>query len=129
MDRAALEDDIDCWPLSLQRLARLVGPSATLALVAHFGGTEKNYIPKVLPDDHKFYVCLSPEQMLKLMNEFAGKNLEIPRLYRRGFIKQRILDAKGNNNQTIAREVGCSARYVRKVRNGLPAPLPLFPDD
>ena len=109
-------EDIRSWPVGLRRLAEVIGPAAAVRLAEAFGGTEDIYIPIMANPSHSFTDIIGLDRLEALCAEFGGRKIEIPRGTFRDLKKTRIMDADGTN-RTVALTLGCSQRYVRKVRS------------
>lgn len=111
-------DDTRSWPIGLRRLAEVVGPAAAVKLAEAFGGEEDWYIPKTATVDHPFVGVIGLDRMEALSTAMGGTTIEIPRGVFRDLKKARILEATGTNRE-IARGVGATQRYVRRIRNSI----------
>lgn len=107
----------DHLPGLLGELARRGHGGEALKLAAAWGGT-KRYIPSNPTADSEICKIISLEAARVLAETHGGKDNDIPRAAGLGNVKAalRRLDAVGTTD--AARAVGCTARYVRMVRNG-----------
>lgn len=110
--------DTRSWPVGLRRLAEIVGPAAAVNLAESFGGIERVYIPKTARIDHPFVAVIGLDRMEALCQAFGGKHIDIPRGVYRDLKKAQIIEADGSHRQ-VALRLGCTQRYVRRVRSDL----------
>ncbi|HAS88138.1 MAG TPA: RNA helicase [Desulfovibrio sp.] len=112
----------------LQELADTIGDEAALILAEEFGGVGE-YIPKVATKKHKFAKFLGMERMGILCSTYGGVYMTIPRGVNLDPLKPQIKEMLGKQSgRSIARELGCSERYVRKIANETPkAQRPMLP--
>ncbi|MFP3944398.1 MAG: hypothetical protein ACLFWF_10920 [Alphaproteobacteria bacterium] len=113
------DDDISQWPMTLQRLAEILGTGPALALAGTFGGLEKVYVPRIASPDCQLARVIGVDGLRKLIEaepSYGGRFLYIPAGKYRRLAKARILAAKGSSAE-IARRLGVSQRYVKQVRN------------
>ena len=109
--------DTSTWPSTLKYLASIIGAEATDRLAERFGGTQDVYIPAKPDASHPFVAVIGLDNMLKLSAVLAEREIYIPRGTFRDLKKKRILNAAPGTAKEIALEVGCTMRYVKKVRN------------
>ena len=114
-------EDIRPWPIGLRRIAAVIGAKEALRLVEAFGGTEDHHIPKKASPDHPFARVIEYEDLQKLCNTLGPCRLEIPRGTNLKPKKLQILEADGPSRE-VARKLGVSQRYVRKVRQEFSIP-------
>jgi hypothetical protein len=107
--------DVRGWPPLLAEIAALASPEAALRLVERFGGVAC-YFPKRPRPGHVLVDAIGLEAAKILAERFGGTSPEIPVLATRHRLKQAIVEAEGGTAE-IARDLGCSARYVRMIRN------------
>lgn len=110
--------DTRSWPVGLRRLAEIIGPAAAVKLAESFGGEEDWYIPKTATIGHPFVSVIGLDRLEALSASMGGTTIEIPRGVFRDLKKARILEATGTNRE-IARGVGATQRYVRRIRNSI----------
>lgn len=103
------------WPPLLAEIAALTSPEVALRLVARFGGVTC-YFPKRPKPGHVLVGVIGLDAARMLAGRFGGTSPEIPVLTTRHQLKQAIVEAEGGTAE-IARDLGCSARYVRMIRN------------
>lgn len=117
--------------VSLTELADLIGTGLALELCARWGGV-RHYIPQHPQADHAFLAFLGPERFARLMREFGGQRIILPRgphATKRYLAEQLI--AAGCSNNVVAARCGCTLRYVEQVRSAMrgaaeASELPLF---
>ncbi|WP_142851002.1 hypothetical protein, partial [Telmatospirillum sp. J64-1] len=107
-------DDTTTWPVGLQRLAEIVGAKAALQLADTIGGV-RTPIPKKMNSDHPLAKLIGREEFAKLVYVYGGDTIEIPKGSFKRLLKAEILNAKGST-RSIALRVGCTQRYVKKLR-------------
>lgn len=108
-------ENIRPWPIGVRRIAAVIGAKEALRLVEVFGGTEDHHIPKNASPDHPFARVIEYKDLQKLCNALGPCRLEIPRGIHLKPKKLQILEAGGSSRE-VARKLGVSQRYVRKVR-------------
>ena len=115
---------------TLRQIADLIGPKATLALCRNLGGLTY-YIPKTAKDNHPFAAVVGKDALDKLCQSYGGERLDLPRgenAYKRAMVAG-LLKQGGLSVREIAKQVGCTERFVSMVRNErgkAMKPLPLF---
>lgn len=109
------------WPGVLPALVRLIGARATLRLVARFGGQDRFMIPSSVTTRHAWRDLLAPDEWRKVVKEFRGERLSLPRgafvINRKALIID--LRQKGVPHREIALRAGVTERYVRIVLRGV----------
>lgn len=89
-----------------------------LKLAQAWGGT-KRYIPAKVTADSEICRIISPEAAQVLAEAFGGRHHDIPLAAGVGDKKAALRRIAAEEGSTAAaRAVGCTARYVRMVRNG-----------
>lgn len=119
IDDESSGEDISQWPLTLQRLAEILGAQAALALAGTFGGLEKVYVPRVASPDCQLARIIGADGVRKLIDaepSYGGKFIYMPSGRFRRLAKAQILALKGTSKE-IAQRLGVSQRYVKQVRN------------
>lgn len=111
--------DMRGWPASLVEVAEVIGPEAALLLVHHFAGTEL-YVPATPPADHPIHV-IGAEAMAALCERYAGDCIQVPTLYAARSKKAMMAALKGSN-RAVARQLGITERWARKVRREVSQP-------
>lgn len=106
------------WPIGLQRLAVIIGPKAALQLAEHFGGVQDQYIPRRARLDHPFTALIGLDRMEHLCEALGGERIDIPKGTYAKLKKAEIIGQRGSA-RSIALRVGCSMRYVKKIRSDL----------
>ncbi|BAE50559.1 hypothetical protein [Paramagnetospirillum magneticum] len=107
----------DHLPGLLGELARRGHGGEALKLAAAWGGT-KRYIPANPNPDNEICKVISLEAALVLAEQYGGKDNDIPRAAGLGSVKAALRRLDPGGTTDAARAVGCTARYVRMVRNG-----------
>ena len=110
-----LEDEIRTWPRGLADIARLIGAKEAMVLGDAVGGVP-TYIPKHPDALHQLTRHISLDALKKLAKAYGGQTIVIPRGVHANLKKVAILDATGSR-KTVALQLKCSERYVRKVAN------------
>lgn len=100
-------------------MAELIGPAATLRLIAAFGGGDL-YVPMTMPDDHPIVQAIGLSAGQKLAEFYGRERLDLP-------VGNQALAAAGRqpvlaqvaagklSRQQAARQLGTSTRYVRQL--------------
>jgi len=110
--------DEKSWPIGLQRLASIIGPKAALQIAESFGGVQDQYIPKHARVDHPFAALIGLDRMELLCDALGGERIDIPKgTYAR--LKKAEIIGQSGSARTVALRVGCSMRYVKKIRSDL----------
>lgn len=113
-------------PASLLDLAETLGIGVALRLMQQYGGTEVTFPQR----PNKDLVALLGQETAEAVCHFlSGAEIYVPHgraNRRRGDVQD--LEAKGRSRAEIARALGISQRHVRRLANGPPGPMPLFPD-
>lgn len=124
---------------TLDDLAEVIGFTATLHLLALFGGT-RIYIPETLPADHFLVRALGQHVAQTLSDHYAREQLEIPHAESFALLQRTrhvaALIRSGLDTVAIATLVGISNRQLNRYREnaktlgllceptpGSPAPL------
>lgn len=115
-------NDLCGWTASAAIVARTIGLQAAVTLIREYGGT-KIYFPNKFMANSKVSKLIGEEATRKLYMQF-GCELELPNnaflRTRKGRIIELATDGKATQAQ-IAREVGCTTRYVRMVLRDISA--------
>lgn len=102
-----------------EELGAVIGTSATLRLIAVFGGSSL-YIPAGTSDDHVIAHVIGSTAFSHLVQAFGGDVLPIPLgdefSYLRKVRRTVELQAAGETVAAIAKKFGCSERQVRNYR-------------
>jgi hypothetical protein len=103
----------------LDEIAQVVGVPAALRLAEALGGQEKCYVPHTPHAAHPWRAILGAEAWAALCAEFGGGHIDIPRNALARSVKARIgtLKRRGLSHRAIARELGCTERWVRMTLN------------
>lgn len=104
-------------PGMLGELERRGFGGEALKLAAAWGGT-KRYIPARPTADSEICKVISLEAALVLAETHGNRHNDIPLAAGLGSKKAALRRVEAAGNTDAARAVGCSARYVRMVRNG-----------
>ncbi|MFW5499609.1 MULTISPECIES: RNA helicase [unclassified Maridesulfovibrio] len=108
------------WPPLLQELADTIGREPALVLAEELGGVSE-YIPQTAKPSHKLAKLLGMERMGILCETYGGMWMTIPRGVNLDPKKPQIQKMLGQKSgRDIARELGVSERYVRRVANEAP---------
>lgn len=111
-------------PPLIAMLAERVGEGAALSLMHHFGGQEIK-VP-LRPRPGQALVDLCGMKLARALAEMrGGENLAIPNGQALRSKRRAIQSAKGSVSEVV-RQTGATSRWVRKVKNTEPQPLPLF---
>lgn len=112
----------DTWSHLPRQLAEVIGVDGTLALVECFGGLEY-YVPRHASETHELARILGQERFARLAGRFGGERIAIPRDPVAGSSKGEImtLGEQGLGDRAIARQVGVTQRYVRRVLESVPS--------
>lgn len=109
-----MSEDLSGLPPFLAEFARKAGLKAALQLVSAKGGV-KIKLPKTLADEHWLIPILGREAAQHLVDLRPGEEVDVPLAAALKSKKQAILRSSLGTNDT-ARQLGCTARYVRMVR-------------
>ncbi|TCT37445.1 helix-turn-helix domain-containing protein [Martelella mediterranea] len=126
----SLPDHRDNLPGSIEEIGEAIGMRLALKIVAVFGGREIKF-PGNPSDNHPVIVALGKEDGYKVCNYMAGGTLSVPHCRPRRNAKAEIqrLEAEGLTRGEIARRLGITQRWVRKMANDPPPDHPdLFSD-
>lgn len=109
--------NVRSWPIGLHRLAEVIGPASTVRLAEVYGGI-RIYVRATPTVKDPIVQVIGIDKARLLAAEYGGRNLEIPRGAHKDLKKARIIDATGPS-RSVAQELGCTHRYVNKVRADL----------
>jgi Mor family transcriptional regulator len=113
-------DDYSFLPAIIQELEQLIGLPAALQLVENFPGV-KVYVPKGdLPDDHRLCEIVGIANAAKLVQEYAGELLDIPRCLvimrtKRNTDLRKKYDAGTHSARDLALEYSLTERHVWNI--------------
>lgn len=119
-DKLTIYIDQKILPGIIQDIAALIGLAGALDLVDHHKGTLM-WIPVEFKPDHVLVKIVGPEAALKLINEYGGERLEIPkcenaiRAVRDGEIK-----SSDKSQANLAREYNLTVRQIRNIQKNMP---------
>lgn len=120
------EDDIQLYRGSqFKAIVRVVGDEAAAILCRHFAGRDDLRIPKGLrnppsPLHLELVELIGKEAARRLMAEFGALKLSFPTRVDRPYVKAKIMALLTDTPlapKQIARQLGITERYVRKVRS------------
>lgn len=103
------------WPPLLAQIADVTSPATALKLVMAFGGVSCVF-PKEPAEGHAVVDVIGLDAARALAPHLSGRSIEIPVLASRRQLKRAIVRAEGRTSD-IARDLGCTSRYVRMIRN------------
>ncbi|WP_170294805.1 hypothetical protein [Roseospira navarrensis] len=103
----------------LEEIAQVVGVPAALRLAQVVGGQEKCYVPHAPHEAHPWRAILGADAWGALCREYGGGHIDVPRNALARSVKARIgaLKRRGLSHRAIARELGCTERWVRMTLN------------
>lgn len=111
-------------PPLIAEIADIVGEEKALGLIVAFGGQEIR-IP-LRPRKGQVLVERVGMDVARALSAMrGGEKVPIPNGAALRSKRRAVLAAKGSVSQ-IVRQTGATARWVRKVKNAEPQPLPLF---
>jgi hypothetical protein len=105
----------------LYAIDHAIGREAVNRLIACFGGARFD-IP-IRAEGHRFVAVIGLAAMATLCARFRKTTIELPLHERKRSLKANILDAIADDpaiaSARLARQHGCTARYVRQLRREL----------
>jgi hypothetical protein len=104
------------WPPLLVAIAEVTSPEVALRLVGSRGGVSV-YFPKAPKAGDQLTEIVGLDAATALGRMYGGCSIEIPVLASRRALKSSVASAVGGTAD-VARQHGCTARYVRMVRAG-----------
>jgi hypothetical protein len=121
--------ELQDWPPTMRSIAQAIGVEGALLMVQELGGLEY-YIPRTAPEHHPLVQLLGAVRFAVLAGRHGGSRVAVPRDVGSNLAKGRIftLAEQGLDQRSIARRVGVTQRYVRRVLESVPQrPLPSDP--
>ena len=109
-------------PPAIREIAETIGLRLTLRIVQEFGGRDIKF--PVRPDDaHHVIVALGKEDGYEICKYMGGQALSVPlcKVPRNWRAEIARLEAAGLSRGEIARRLGITQRWVRKVANAPPS--------
>lgn len=119
---ADIPDDVEpcsAWTESMLEMAEWIGATATLRLIAAFGGIEL-YVPVEITDDHPIAEAIGIDAARRLVAIYGRERLDLPAgnpaiaTARRQHVLAQVT-AGTLSKQKAARMLGTSTRYVRQL--------------
>jgi hypothetical protein len=115
---STVDNDLHLLPSTMQMLAKSIGLPAVMALVKTHGGLAPLYVPIKVTPDHYLVRLVGIEAFTKLVAEYGGDTIEIPKceramletLYQQ--IKRESLD---DSHEKLAGRYGYSLRHIRNI--------------
>ncbi|MCW5711282.1 helix-turn-helix domain-containing protein [Shinella sp.] len=103
-------------PRSIREIAETIGVRLALKLVQEFGGLEIRF-PAQPDDQHPVIRALGKEDGYAICKYMDGSKLSVPHCRPPRSARAEILrmEAEGLSNAEIARRIGITQRWVRKV--------------
>lgn len=123
------QSELRDWPPAMRSVAQTIGVEGALLIVQHLGGLEY-YVPKSATEAHPLVQLLGMQRFVALAGRHGGSRIIVPRDLGTNVAKGRILTLaeQGLDQRTIARRVGVTQRYVRRVLELAPKrPVPSDP--
>lgn len=108
--------DLSLFPGMLGLLARAGHADEAIKLAAAWGGS-KRYIPDAPTPTSNITMVIGLKGALVLAESYGGQPHDIPLLSGLGGKKRALRQLDHLDTTEAARAVGCTARYVRMVRN------------
>lgn len=113
--------DESVLPASIREMAETIGLRLALRVVQEFGGRDVDF-PARPHDGHPIIVALGKEDGYEVCKYMSGSSMSvplcrIPRNWRSEIVR---LEAEGLSRGEIARRLGVTQRWVRKVANAPP---------
>ena len=107
--------------ITLDLIAQAIGWDATWVLALEFGGQEI-YVPSKITPAHKVARVIGFDNAAVLAAEIGNNRVTFPVAARREARIRLLANAKPRpTNNDIAKQVGCSHRFVQKIVAGSPA--------
>ena len=97
-------------------IAELTDVDTAWKLVNHFGGLNF-YFPVEIKAEHKLAQAIGLEAAKKICSVFGGSYNEVPMMSAAQSKKQLIAKMQGKSTREIARNLKCTERYVRKIKD------------
>ncbi|QQM29066.1 hypothetical protein JET14_12025 [Martelella lutilitoris] len=122
---SGLPDRRETLPQSIEEIADTIGVRLALKLVQTFGGQEVKF-PVKPHDRHPVILALGKEDGLRICDYMGGQRFSVPHCRPRRNAKADIerLEAQGLTRGQIARRLGLTERWVRKMANDPPPDHP-----
>ncbi|HUA32101.1 MAG TPA: Mor transcription activator family protein [Candidatus Binataceae bacterium] len=100
----------------LDSITAVIGAAAAASLVAEFGG-RRLYVPHTPRPEDVLVRILGAKTAALFARHFGGDRIVMPADPERAHRRERIIEArrKGLSISAVARETGCTERYVYKV--------------
>lgn len=109
---------------TLDDVAAVIGFTATLRLVAWYGGVNSNlYVPETASADHQIARLIGAQALQRLVDEWGKKHLNMPTLNsyyedcRTRVVKEGL--ERGQSTRSIAEATGLTERRVQQIRMAL----------
>lgn len=118
-------------PASIDMIAETIGVRLALKIVEVYGGVEVSF-PSRPHDEHPVIVALGKDDGYAICKYMNGNTLSVPHCRPPRSARADIarMEAEGRSDREIARQLGLTQRWVRKVLNAPPSnQLKLFSDD
>lgn len=115
---STVDNDLHLLPSTMQMLAKSIGLPAVMALVKTHGGLAPLYVPIKVTSDHYLVRLVGIEAFTKLVAEYGGDIIEIPKCERVAReliyhqIRREIIDA---TQEVLARKYGYTIRHIRNI--------------
>lgn len=118
-------------PASVEDIAETIGVRLALKIVQAFGGLEVSF-PRRPDDGHPVIIALGRRDGYEICKYMGGSTVSVPhcRPPRNARAQIARLEAEGLSRGEIARRLGLTQRWVRKLANAPPArQLDLFDEE
>jgi len=111
-------------PDSIQEIAETIGLRLALRIVQEFGGMDVEF-PARPHDEHPIIAALGKDDGYAICEYMNGQSFSVPvcKVPRNWRAEIKRLEAEGLSRGEIARRLGITQRWVRKVANA-PPPTP-----
>lgn len=118
-DTLTIHLDERLLPGVVRDIANLIGLHAALKAVEHYQGI-RMWVPVRFDPEHILVKQLGHDAAVKLIENFPGEKLEIPRcLAAIRAVRNAKICASDKSQRQLAMEHGLTERHVRNIQNGV----------
>ena len=119
-DEVLPDSFLNLLPTSVKYMAEVIGVASALKIVEYYKGTYLS-VPNHFDDSHPLVKILGHEAAAKVVFNYSGELIEIPKCEKAMLaLRNQLIKQSNKTQQRLALEYNLSVRQVRNIQHGLP---------